>query len=146
VVVQALPLDCAICDEVYHSLIVEHVTSCCKSFSTFVAADTFDESREEKDHVAPFIHDGCAAIGTRDLAGEVMRDIFVGWIIPTEIVVAMCEVDVRLLEDGCPLEGCPMQSLACGAVTEFGGQRFLSAQLILDFSAVTLGFPHCFEV
>lgn len=40
----------------------------------------------------------------------------------------------------------PVESLAGRAVTVFGGQRFLSAQLILDFPAVALGFPHCFEV
>lgn len=33
-----------------------------------------------------------------------MRDVFVGRIVPAEIMVAVGEVDVGLVEDGSPLE------------------------------------------
>ena len=81
------------------------MASCCEGFPTFVGADALDEGGEEEDHVAAFVHDGGAAVGAGDLAGEVVRDVFVRWVIPAEIVVAMGEVDVVLLEDACPLEG-----------------------------------------
>lgn len=35
---------------------------------------------------------------------EMMRSVFVGGIIPAEVMVAVGEVDVALVEDGCPLE------------------------------------------
>lgn len=75
-----------------------------------------------------------------------VRNVFVGGVVPSEIVVAACEVDVAFVEDSGPLEGCPMQSLACGAMTVFGSQRLLSAKLILDFPTVALRIPYCFEV
>lgn len=41
-----------------------------------------------------------------DFAGEFVLDGFLGWIVPFEIMVAICEVDVFFVEDGSPLEGC----------------------------------------
>ena len=81
------------------------MASCCKGFPTFLGTDALDQGREEEDHVAAFVHDGGAAVGTGDLAGEVVGDVFVRRVIPPEIVVAMREVYVVLLEDACPLEG-----------------------------------------
>lgn len=68
-VVQTLPLHRAVCDEIYHSFVIEHVAGCCEGFPAFVAADFVDERRKEEDHVAALIHDGRAAVRTRDFAG-----------------------------------------------------------------------------
>jgi hypothetical protein len=59
------------------------------------------------------------AEGTAHFAWQLMCDGFRGWVIPFEVVVAVGEVDVVLVEDGGPLEGC-----SCGtSVPRFDSMR-----------------------
>jgi len=44
------------------------------------------------------------AEGAADFAGELVGDGFGGRVVPFEIVVAICEVNVVFVEDGGPLE------------------------------------------
>jgi len=55
------------------------------------------------------------------------------------------EVDVGFLEDGCPLEGSPMKSLAGGTMAELRAEGFLAGDLVLDSAAVTSALVQCFE-
>ena len=64
-----------------------------------------DQGREEEDHVAAFVHDGRAAVGAGDFAGELVHAGFFGGLVPAEVVVAVGEVNVFFVEDGGPLEG-----------------------------------------
>jgi len=66
-----------------------------------------------------------------------VRNILVRGIVPAEIVVAVGEVDVRLVENGSPLEGRGVKSLTSRAMAVLGRKRLVSAQLICDFSTVT---------
>jgi len=65
-----------------------------------------NERRKEENHVAALIHDRAVAEGAADLAGEFVLDALVGRVVPLEVVVAVREVDIVLVEDGGPLEGC----------------------------------------
>jgi hypothetical protein len=65
-----------------------------------------DERREEKDHVAALVHDGTVAEGAADFAGEFVFGGLGRRVVPLEVVVAIFEADVILVEDGGPLEGC----------------------------------------
>jgi hypothetical protein len=76
--------------------------------------------------------------------------------------VAISEVDVLLVEDGSPLEGCSwrgsayeeltgirmltMLGLASCAMAQFTVQRLPPAQLVLDLSAVAIGLVFDVEV
>jgi hypothetical protein len=76
--------------------------------------------------------------------------------------VAVGEVDVLLVEDGCPLEGCSWRRsvsegvtktkvhtvlrLASCAMAQFAVQGLSPAQLILDLSAVAIGLVFDVEV
>ena len=62
-------------------------------------------------------------------------------IVPAQVVVAVGEGDVGLVEDGGPLEGRAVQALARGAVAVFGGEGALAAELVLDAAAVALAVP-----
>ena len=63
-----------------------------------------EQAREEQDHVPTLVHDWAPTMGARDLAGQlVLRRLFAA-VVPDQIVVAVCEVDVLLVEDSCPLE------------------------------------------
>ena len=64
-----------------------------------------DQGREQKDHVAAFVHDRGAAVGARDFAGEFVHAGFLAGFVPAEVVMAVREVDVFFVEDGGPLEG-----------------------------------------
>ena len=66
-----------------------------------------DQGWEEQYHIPSFVHDRGAAVGTAHLARELVDGGFLGAFVPAEVVVAVGEVDVFLVEDGCPLEGCP---------------------------------------
>ncbi len=72
---------------------------------TFLGRFEIDEGGEQEDHVAAFVHDGGAAVGAADLAGQLVDAGFLGALVPAEVVVAVGEVDVVLVEDGGPLEG-----------------------------------------
>ena len=63
-----------------------------------------DQGGEEEDHVATFVHDGRAAVGAGDFAGELVHAGFFGGLVPAEVVVAVGEVNVFFVEDGGPLE------------------------------------------
>jgi hypothetical protein len=39
-------------------------------------------------------------------AGKLVLDRLLRRVVPLEVVVAVGEIDVLLMEDGCPLEGC----------------------------------------
>ena len=67
--------------------------------------DALDERWKQQYHIAPLIHDGRAAVRTAHFAGEVVADVFVGRVVPAEVVVAVGEVDVGFVEDGGVLEG-----------------------------------------
>lgn len=78
-----------------------------------------DEGGEQEDHVAAFVHDGGSAVGAADLAGQLVDAGFLGALVPAEVVVAVGEVDVVLVEDGGPLEGGTWRapvSVFCGLV------------------------------
>jgi hypothetical protein len=64
-----------------------------------------DERREEQDHVPALVHDGAVAERAADLAGQLVLGGLGGRVVPLEVVVAVLEVDVILVEDGSPLEG-----------------------------------------
>jgi len=63
------------------------------------------QRREQQYHVAALVEDGRVAEVAADLARQAVRDRLGAGVVPLEVVVALCEVDVRLLEDGGPLEG-----------------------------------------
>lgn len=44
------------------------------------------------------------AVVAADFAGNAVGNVFVGRVVPFEVVVAVFEVDVGLVEDCCPLE------------------------------------------
>jgi hypothetical protein len=90
--------------DIAHSLRVEHVASRFECLAAFGGVDAFDEGREEKDHVAAFVHDRGAAKGAGDFAGERVRNRFLGGLVPAEVVDTVDEVDVGFVEDCCPLK------------------------------------------
>lgn len=85
--------------------------------------------------------------------------------VPLEVVMAVLEVDVVLLEDGSPLEGCScdggqhcaarfhvehmtrtMLSLASRAMAEFAVQWLFTANLVLHLAAMAAGVVQSIEV
>lgn len=103
-IVQALPLDDAVPAELGNALRIEHVAGGPESLSAFLGVDTLDQGREEQDHVSTFVHDRGSTVGAGYFAWQMMGGVFVRWIIPTQIVMAVGEVDVRLVKDGRPLK------------------------------------------
>jgi len=65
-----------------------------------------NQAGEEQDHVPALVHDGAVAEVAADLAGQLVFNRLVGGVVPLEVVVTVCEIDVFLVEDGGPLEGC----------------------------------------
>jgi hypothetical protein len=63
------------------------------------------ERGEQKDHVAALVKDGRVAVVAAHLAGKVVLNGLCRGVVPLEVVVALGEVDVGLLENGSPLEG-----------------------------------------
>jgi hypothetical protein len=51
------------------------------------------------------------AVGAANFAGELVLDRLLGRVIPLEVVMAVGEVDVLLVEDGGPLEWCSCEVL-----------------------------------
>ena len=64
-----------------------------------------NERREKQDHVSTLVHDWGPAVGAADFAGKLVNAGLFGRLVPAEVVVAVGEVDVFLVEDGAPLEG-----------------------------------------
>ena len=56
------------------------------------------------------------------------------------------KVDIVLLEDSSPLEWCCVLRLTRVAMAQFRSQRLLTAELVLDFTAMTVGFVYALEV
>jgi len=71
-----------------------------------ILALELDKGREQQNHVAALVHDGRVAERAADLARKLVLDGLLRWVVPFEIVVAICEVDVGFLENGSPLERC----------------------------------------
>ena len=65
-----------------------------------------DQAGEEQDHVAALVHDWGVAVRATHFARQLVLDALVRRVVPFEVVVAVREVDVVLVEDGGPLEGC----------------------------------------
>ena len=63
-----------------------------------------NQGGKQQNHVPPFIHDGCSAVCAADFARKFVDAGFLGAFVPAKIVVAVGEVDVVLVKDGCPLE------------------------------------------
>ena len=64
-----------------------------------------NQSREEQDHVPSFIHNWSAAVCTANLARQLMHTRLLRRLVPAEVMMAVCKVDVVFVEDGTPLEG-----------------------------------------
>lgn len=65
-----------------------------------------DQAGEQQDHVPALVHDRTVAERAADLARKLVLDALVGRVIPLQVVMAVEEVDVVLVEDGGPLEWC----------------------------------------
>jgi hypothetical protein len=103
-ILKTLKLLDAVTLEVNDALRVEHMALSLEGLAALRRVDVLDQGREEQDHVAALVHDGCPAVGAVNLAGKVVLRRLVCRIVPAEIVVATGEVDVFLVEDGGPLE------------------------------------------
>ena len=90
-----------------------------------------------------------------------MGDVFVRGVVPAEIVVAVGEVDVGFVENGCPLKwylnqsatvravalyAYAVQSLARCAMTVLRSQWLLPTELVFHLAAMALTLPDCLEV
>ena len=75
-----------------------------------------------------------------------MSGCALGGVVPGEIVVAVREVDVGLVEDGGPLEGGAVEALAGRAVAIFCGEGFGAGELVARFAAVAVAGPEGVEV
>ena len=121
-----------------------------------------DQGWKQQDHVPPLIHDRCATVGTADFAGELVHGGLVRALVPAQVVMAVGEVDVVFVKDGCPLERCSCRTvrrslsqetvvlavylLTRRAMTEFRVQWLFSAQLVLDSLAMTASLVADVEV
>lgn len=98
-----------------------------------------DQGREQEDHVAALIHNGGMAERAADLARQLVLDGFLGRIVPLQVVVAIGEVDVLLVEDGSPLEWCRMLGLASSAVAKLAVKGLYAGKLVLDLATMAIG-------
>lgn len=64
-----------------------------------------DQTREQQNHITPLVHDRAVAVRAAHLARKLVIDALLRRIVPLEIMVAVREVDILLVEDGRPLEG-----------------------------------------
>jgi hypothetical protein len=102
-VVDTAPLGQTIWD-IHYTLAVEHVAAGLEVRLVLVGLEV-NERREEQDHVAALVHDGAVAVRAAHFTGQLMLDALLGGVVPFEVVVAVSEVNVILVEDGGPLEG-----------------------------------------
>lgn len=63
------------------------------------------QTGEEQDHIAALVHDGRVAVVAAHFAGQFVLDALLRRVVPLEVVVAVHEVYIVLVEDGGPLEG-----------------------------------------
>lgn len=66
-----------------------------------------DDTRKHQDHVPTFVHDRRVAVRAADLARQLVVRLLVARIVERQAFRALLEVQVLLLENGCPLERCP---------------------------------------
>lgn len=64
-----------------------------------------DDAGEHEDHVAALVHDGRVAVRARHLARQAVVSLLVPRVVEGQPFGAALEVQVRLVEDCCPLEG-----------------------------------------
>ena len=74
-------------------------------FDLLRVALEFDQGRKQQDHVPPFVHDRRSTVAASDLAWQLVPRRLLATVIPDEIVVPLCEIDVLLVEDSGPLKG-----------------------------------------
>lgn len=80
----------------------------CKVFFVLFRLE-MDKRREEQDHISALVHDRRATIGTANFARELVLGGLLGAVIPAQVMVAVGEVDIFLVEDGGPLKGSPLR-------------------------------------
>jgi len=61
-------------------------------------------------------------------------------------MVTMSKVNISLMENGSPLEGCTMNNLTSRAMAKLRIQGLLPTQLILYTTTMTTPFIQCFEI
>lgn len=66
-----------------------------------------DDTRKHQDHVPTLVHDRRMAVRAADLARQLMVRLLVARVVERQALGALLEVQVFLLEDGCPLEWRP---------------------------------------
>jgi hypothetical protein len=96
--------------DIHDALAVEHVAARLEVGLVLVALEV-NKRREEQDHVAALVHDGRVTEGAAHLARKLVLDGLVSGVVPLKVVVAVGEVDVLLVEDSSPLEGCSYRML-----------------------------------
>ena len=97
--------------DVHDPLSIKHVAAGLEERFVFIRLQV-DKRREQEDHIAALVHDGRVAVRAAHFAGELVLDGFLRRVVPLEVVVAVCEVDVGFVEDGGPSEGCGCVGLA----------------------------------
>ena len=63
-----------------------------------------DQSGKQQYHVSPLVHNGCPAVRTADFAWQFVHCSLLGALIPAEVVMTMCEVNIVFMENSGPLE------------------------------------------
>jgi len=112
--VQSCPLRQAI-GNVHDTLTVEHVAPRLKIELRLIVWEV-NQAREQQDHILSLIHDRAMTERASHFARQLVLNALVCWIVPFKIMMSLLEVDVFLVENGCPLEGCCMLGLTCRAV------------------------------
>lgn len=120
-----------------------------------------DQARIDQTDVATFVHDRRPAEGAGHLGRHFVVPRAVRGGVKRQTLAAFGEGDVGFVEDGRPLKGGACRSsahrtsthvlegdstptvhdLTSATVAEFGQQRLLPVQLVLDLSALALGRP-----
>jgi hypothetical protein len=118
---------------------------CCKLALLGVGLEV-DERGEEQDHIPPLVHDGRVAEGAAHFARQLVRDGLGAGVVPLEVVVAVREVDVLLVEDGRPLERRAVLRLTGRAVAVLAVEGLLPVQLVAHPSAVAVCFVQGLEL
>jgi len=85
-------------------LTVEHVAARSELVLGLLGLEVHERG-EQENHIAALVEDGRVAVVAAHLAGKIVLDGLCRGIVPLEVVVALGEIDIGLLEDGGPLEG-----------------------------------------
>jgi len=138
--IEACPLRLPV-PNVHYPSTIEDMTAWLKTQLLFRILEMY-KCRVEQDHVAAFVHNIAATPLAGHLARKVVPYAFLAWIIPSEVVVAIDEIDILFMENCRPLEGGRMQSLTSCTMTVLRVQRLFSIYLKLDSAAVTTAFMY----